>query len=107
MILPNTEEGHRCLSGWQNKDPQVDTRGGGSCQAEEEDWLVLLGQEDCSWAIMEAKTWVWEEFDEDMEKDFRLATEKFWQIKGPGRGSRAQPSLCCARKAKCSSRLEM
>ncbi|KAK3542727.1 hypothetical protein QTP70_000092 [Hemibagrus guttatus] len=29
--------------------------------------------------VSEAKTWVWEEFDEAMEKDYRMASGKFWQ----------------------------
>ncbi len=29
--------------------------------------------------VAEAKTWVWEEFREAMEKDFQLASRKFWQ----------------------------
>ncbi|KAI3364919.1 hypothetical protein L3Q82_001099 [Scortum barcoo] len=28
---------------------------------------------NAAWAVAEAKTWVWEEFSEAMEKDFRLA----------------------------------
>jgi len=30
-------------------------------------------------AVAEAKTRVWEEFGEAMEKDFRLVSRKFWQ----------------------------
>ena len=30
-------------------------------------------------AVAEAKAWVWEEFGEAMEKDFWLASRKFWQ----------------------------
>ncbi len=30
--------------------------------------------------VMEAKTWLWEEFGEAMEKDFWLASRKFWKI---------------------------
>ncbi|KAK3525984.1 hypothetical protein QTP70_011818 [Hemibagrus guttatus] len=30
--------------------------------------------------VSEAKTWVWEEFGEAMEKDYRMALRKFWQI---------------------------
>ena len=30
-------------------------------------------------AVTKAKTQVWEEFGEAMEKDFRLASKKFWQ----------------------------
>jgi len=29
--------------------------------------------------VSEPKTWVWEEFAEAMEKDFRLASRLFWQ----------------------------
>ncbi|KAK3561419.1 hypothetical protein QTP86_002547 [Hemibagrus guttatus] len=29
--------------------------------------------------VSEAKTWVWEEFGQDMEKDYRTASGKFWQ----------------------------
>ncbi len=29
--------------------------------------------------VAEAKTRVWEEFGEGMEKDFRLASRKFWK----------------------------
>lgn len=30
-------------------------------------------------AVTETKTWLWEEFRKAMEKDFRLASRKFWQ----------------------------
>lgn len=29
--------------------------------------------------VTKAKTWVWEEFRKDMEKDFWLASRKFWR----------------------------
>ena len=30
-------------------------------------------------AVAEAKQWVWEEFGEAMEKDFRVAPKRFWK----------------------------
>ena len=37
--------------------------------------------------VAEAKTRVWEEFGEAMEKDFRLASKKFWQtVRQLGKG---------------------
>ena len=30
------------------------------------------------WAVVEAKSWVWEKFGEAMEEDYRLALRKFW-----------------------------
>ncbi|KAI3377649.1 hypothetical protein L3Q82_008809 [Scortum barcoo] len=32
-----------------------------------------------AWAVLEAKTQVWEEFGEAMEEDYRSASKKFWQ----------------------------
>ncbi|KAK3525266.1 hypothetical protein QTP86_024908, partial [Hemibagrus guttatus] len=32
-----------------------------------------------AWVVSEAKTWVWEEFGEAMEKDYRTDSWKFWQ----------------------------
>ncbi|KAK3534690.1 hypothetical protein QTP86_020345 [Hemibagrus guttatus] len=32
-----------------------------------------------AWVVSEAKTWVWEEFGEAMEKDYRTTSGKFWQ----------------------------
>ena len=38
-------------------------------------------------AVAKAKTQVWEEFGEAMEKDFRLASQKFWQtVRRPRKG---------------------
>uniref|UniRef100_A0A3P9BAT4 PH domain-containing protein n=1 Tax=Maylandia zebra TaxID=106582 RepID=A0A3P9BAT4_9CICH len=34
---------------------------------------------NAAWAVAEAKTRVWEEFGEAMEKDFRTASKRFWQ----------------------------
>ncbi|XP_039865449.1 vomeronasal type-2 receptor 1-like [Simochromis diagramma] len=31
-----------------------------------------------AWAVAEAKFWVWEEFEEATEKDFRTASKRFW-----------------------------
>jgi len=48
-------------------------------------------------AVTEAKTWVWEEFGEAMEKDFRLASRKFWQTVRrlrKGKQGLAQAVLC-------------
>ncbi|KAK3574013.1 hypothetical protein QTP86_034352 [Hemibagrus guttatus] len=43
--------------------------------------------------VSEAKTWVWEEFSEAMEKDYRTASGKFWQ------------TVRCLRRAGCSDSL--
>ena len=40
-------------------------------------------------AVTKAKTRAWEEFREAMEKDFQLASRKFWQtVRDSGRESR-------------------
>ncbi|KAL3995758.1 serine/threonine kinase 4 [Sarotherodon galilaeus] len=35
---------------------------------------------NAAWAVAEAKSRVWEEFGEAMEKDFRTPSKRFWQI---------------------------
>ncbi|KAI3356429.1 hypothetical protein L3Q82_017643 [Scortum barcoo] len=50
-------------------------------------------------AVLEAKTWVWEEFGEAMEEDYQSASKKFWQtIQGASEGgSSALPTLFTVR----------
>ena len=70
----------------------MDTSGEGSRQAEEGGLSAWLAQGSPETAdryrearraaasvVAKAKTRVWEEFGEAMEKDFRLASKKFWQ----------------------------
>ncbi|KAI3374508.1 hypothetical protein L3Q82_006324 [Scortum barcoo] len=46
-------------------------------------------------AVLEAKTWVWEEFIEAMEEDYRSASKKFCQtvLAPQNGGSSALPTL--------------
>lgn len=45
-------------------------------------------------AVIEAKTWVWEEFEEAMERDFQLTSRRFGKLfNNSGRESRAWPRL--------------
>lgn len=39
-------------------------------------WQV---KQNVAWAVTEAKTLVWEEYNEAMEKDFPTASKRFWQ----------------------------
>ena len=64
----------------------MDTRGERGCQAEDKSWLACGTPEaadsyrqcPAAQAIAEAKTQVWEEFGEAMEKDFLSRPKKFW-----------------------------
>lgn len=38
-----------------------------------------LGRRAAARAVMEGQTCIWEQFGEVMEKDFQLASRKFWQ----------------------------
>lgn len=54
----------------------MDTRGEGSNQAEDEVLLALL-------SLFEAKTQMWEEFDEDVDKDFwQCSTHMMYIVEG-------------------------
>ena len=48
----------------------------GTPEAADGFWQV---KQAAAWAVVEAKTWVWEKFGEAMEEDCRSASEKFWQ----------------------------
>ncbi len=45
----------------------------------EETVKLKEAREAVALVITEAKTWVWEHFEEAMEKDFWLHSRKFWQ----------------------------
>lgn len=55
----------------------VDTGGEGCCQAEEGTPAAADRYRQSEWIaaqmVAEAKTWVWEEFRDAMEKDFHIA----------------------------------
>lgn len=73
--------GHGCLSGQQlqNSD-EGDLPNLIGWVSEEAGDRYQLARKATATAIMEAKTPVWEEFREAIEKDFQLTSKKLWQM---------------------------
>ncbi|KAI3368721.1 hypothetical protein L3Q82_025416 [Scortum barcoo] len=69
MRLKLWTQGLWCLSWWQSPNPVVDTGIDRYRQA----------KQAAARTVLEAKTWVWEEFGEAMEEDYRSASKRFWQ----------------------------
>lgn len=92
---PGTSIGGPCVSGFPLTPPEeflrrrsnLRTSSEVNCQAEEGGLssmagpavkqLTGTGRPDGMLQIAKAKTWVWEEFGEALEKDFQLASRKF------------------------------
>jgi len=77
--------------GWGKKEAFWASLAQGSPEAGNRYWQAWRPE---AAVVMDAKTWVWEEFGEAMEKGFRLASRRFWQtFRHSGRATPAVKGL--------------